>query len=117
VLARFLGAEKPFMSDRVSASHSFDAFLTAQAPRLDVPEPPDLHEGSFREAERSGPSPRRKIITPTLSRQQMRRGPVEFHELAGRWARQLGHGDVTNRPAPAPSPDAIRREPATLSRE
>ena len=57
VLARFLGAEKPFMSDRVSASHSFDAFLSATAPRLDVPEPPDLHEGSFREAERSGPSP------------------------------------------------------------
>ena len=33
VLARFLGSEKPFLSDRVSASHSFDAFLTEAAPR------------------------------------------------------------------------------------
>ena len=28
VLARFWGGEKPFLSDRVNASHSFDAFLT-----------------------------------------------------------------------------------------
>ena len=72
--------------------------------------------GSFREAERSGPSPRSRIITPTLSRQQMRKGPVEFHELAGRWACHLGHGDVTNRSVPAPGPEAVRREPATVSR-
>jgi phospholipase C len=89
VLARFLGGEKPFLSDRVSASHSFDAFLTEPAPRLDVPPSPDLEE-DLREAERIGPSGRSEIITPTLSRQQMRRGPIEFHDLSGRWARQLG---------------------------
>jgi phospholipase C len=90
VLARFLGAEKPFLSDRVSASHSFNAFLSAASPRLDVGDPPDLDEDRFEEAERRGPSARSRIITPTLSRQQMRRGPVDFHDLLGRWARQLG---------------------------
>jgi phospholipase C len=89
VLARFLGAEKPFLSDRVASSHSFDAFLTEPAPRLNVPPSPDL-DGPLQEEERIGPSPRSKIVTPTLSRRQMRRGPVEFHQLSGRWARQLG---------------------------
>ena len=88
VLARFLGAEKPFLSDRVAASHSFDAFLTEPAPRHVEP-PPALDEG-LQEDERIGPSRRSGIITPTLSRQQMRRGPTEFHDLSGRWARQLG---------------------------
>jgi phospholipase C len=36
VLARFWGGEKPFLSDRVNASHSFDAFLTEAAPRVDM---------------------------------------------------------------------------------
>jgi phospholipase C len=88
VLARFLGAEEPFLSDRVAASHSFDAFLTEPAPRLDVRPAPDL--GALQEAERIGPSPRSKIVTPALSRRQMRRGSVDFHDLSGRWARQLG---------------------------
>ena len=34
VLARFCAAGQPFLSDRVHASHSFDAFLSAAEPRL-----------------------------------------------------------------------------------
>ncbi len=89
VLARFMGQDKPFLSDRVNASQSFDAFLTEAAPRMDVPAftgtladlPPDV---------RRAPSDTTRIVTAPLSRQQMREGPVGFHELTGRWARQLG---------------------------
>lgn len=91
VLARFLGAEKPFMSDRVSASNSFDAFLTEAEPRMpaDLPPPPPLAKlppGDRKKA----PSPTSQIITKPLSRKEMREGPVDYHELSGRWARQLG---------------------------
>jgi hypothetical protein len=88
VLARFLGAEKPFLSDRVSASHSFDAFLTETRPRLDVPAPPPLK--NLPREERSAPSRNSRIITKALSRREMRQGPVDYHELTGRLARQLG---------------------------
>ena len=88
VLARFLGAEKPFLSDRVSASHSFDAFLTETRPRLDVPAPPTLK--NLPPEERSAPSRNSRIITKPLSRRDMRQGPVDYHELTGRLARQLG---------------------------
>ncbi|HMQ16193.1 MAG TPA: alkaline phosphatase family protein, partial [Phycisphaerae bacterium] len=89
VLARFFGAEKPFLSDRVSASHSFESFLTEAAPRMDVPP----FTGSLRPlppGARRGPSRASKIVTAPLSRKRMRAGPVDYHELTGRWARQLG---------------------------
>jgi len=87
VLARFLGADKPFLSDRVSDSHSFNAFLTESAPRAVTPMPtlPDLPPG-----ERIGTGNTSQIITPPLSRRRMRAGPVDFHDITGRWARQLG---------------------------
>ncbi len=89
VLARFCGADKPFLSDRVHASHSFDAFLSESSPRMDVPPPPNLPSlpiGVRRAMGRGGS----KILTQPLSRQTMRNGPVDYHELSGRWARQLG---------------------------
>ena len=89
VLARFLGSEKPFLSDRVSASHTFDAFLTEAAPRT-VPDFDDKRLPALTIDVRSGPSPTTRIITRTLSRKEMREGPVDYHELSGRWARQLG---------------------------
>jgi hypothetical protein len=88
VLARFLGAEKPFLSDRVHVSHSFEAFLTEAEPRLDVPPSPSLP--SLDIGERKAASPTTRITTRPLSRQEMREGPVDYHELSGRWARQLG---------------------------
>lgn len=88
VLARFFGAEKPFLSDRVNASHSFNAFLTETAPRMDVPAPPSLP--SLTLDVRKTLSPTSNIVTRPLSRQEMREGSVDFHALTGRWARQLG---------------------------
>jgi phospholipase C len=82
VLARFLGAEKPFLSDRVSASHSFEAFLGEAAPRMDVPaftgSLPDL---PLDPAEFVGPSrTTTRITTKPLKRKTMRQGPVDYHE-------------------------------------
>lgn len=88
VLARFLGAEKPFLSDRVSASHSFDSFLTEASPRMDVPPSPSLPPLTIDSKRLLSPTSR--IVTKPLSRQEMREGPVEYHDLTGRWARQLG---------------------------
>jgi hypothetical protein len=90
VIARFLGDDKPFLSDRVSHSHSFDAYLSEPAPRMDVPVPAEpvelLNDGSVAVP----PSPTTRVVTPPLSRKAMREGPVDFHQLSGRWARQLG---------------------------
>jgi phospholipase C len=84
VLARFCPT-RPFLSDRVHASRSFDAFLSATAPRVDVtplaklpPLPP---------LAKAGPA---KIITAPISRKRMRAGEVGFHELTGMLARLLG---------------------------
>jgi phospholipase C len=87
VLARFLGDEKPFLSDRVSASHSFEAFLTEPQPRMDVGPSPSLQPLPPDVRRLSGTS---LIATEPLSRKEMRAGPVDYHRLTGRWARQLG---------------------------
>jgi phospholipase C len=87
VLARFLGSERPFLSDRVAVSHSFDGFLTETRPRLDVPVPPALPDLPL-EA-RSG-TRGSAIVTKPLTRREMREQPVDYHDLTGRWARQLG---------------------------
>jgi phospholipase C len=88
VLARFWGGEKPFLSDRVNASHSFNAFLTETTPRMDVPPADPLAELPI--DAKLAPSLTSKIVTRPLSRQEMREKPVDYHELTGRWARQLG---------------------------
>lgn len=83
VLARFCPT-RPFLSDRVHASRSFDAFLSAPTPRLDVPAPAQLPKLPLA---KEGPA---KIITKPISRRQMREGQVGFHELTGMLARLLG---------------------------
>jgi len=88
VLARFWTGEQPFLSDRVHASLSFDAFLTESAPRMNVPASPTLP--SLPPDARRLASTTSSIVTKPLSRQEMREGPVDYHELMGRWARQLG---------------------------
>jgi hypothetical protein len=55
---------------------------------MNVPPSPSLP--SLGIGVRRGPSPSTKIITRPLSRKEMRQGPVDYHELSGRWARQLG---------------------------
>jgi phospholipase C len=88
VLARFFDGERLFLSDRVHASNSFNDLLSEAAPRMNVPPSPGLP--SLPIGVRRAPSPTTRIITPTLSRAEMRERPVDFHELSGRWARQLG---------------------------
>ncbi|HKR02496.1 MAG TPA: alkaline phosphatase family protein, partial [Pyrinomonadaceae bacterium] len=89
VLARFWGGEKPFLSDRVNASHSFDAFLTEAAPRT-VPNFDDKLLPPLPISVPKAPSRTTRITTRPLSRKEMREGPVDYHQLSGRWARQLG---------------------------
>jgi phospholipase C len=79
VLARFAGEHRPFLSSRVAASHSFESYLTAQQPRLDVPDAKPLAELPI-EAPLVMPGGS-AIITAPLSRKRMRQGMVDYHEL------------------------------------
>lgn len=83
VLARFCGDTRPFLSDRVHAASSFESYLTAAAPRTDVPMPPVL-------AQPSDTATIRSIITDPVFRRDMRSGNVDYHELTGMLARDLG---------------------------
>jgi phospholipase C len=88
VLARFCGDEKPFLGDRVAASHSFEAFLSEAQPRMDVGAPPTLGQLPIT-ARRLVPGATH-IVTAPLFRKRMREEKVDFHELTGRLARMLG---------------------------
>jgi hypothetical protein len=88
VLARFLGGDKPFVSDRVHASQTFDAFLTEAQPRMDVPASPTLGVLPI-DVRRLAPGASR-IITEPLFRKTMPEGPVDYQDLTGRLARMLG---------------------------
>lgn len=88
VLARFCGDRRPFLSDRVEASHSFEDYLAASDPRLNItlpPEPDELPIGVRRTVSASS-----QIITPPLYRKRMREEQVDYHDISGRLARMLG---------------------------
>ena len=85
LLARFIGPSAPFLSDRVSASRSFDSFLTVGAPRMDIGPAPAV-AAVQRGMRKTG----RSIVTAPMSRAAMRRGNVDYHDLTGWLARQLG---------------------------
>ena len=86
ILARFCGTEKPFLSDRVHASRTFESFLTETKPRLNVPPSPVLPSVFASEiaAEESA------IVTKPVSRKALAKGDVELHDLMGMLARLLG---------------------------
>lgn len=86
ILARFCGQARPFVSDRVNASQTFDAYLSEQAPRMNVPGSPALTPLPFEIA----PGKRRSIETEPISRKKMLSGNVDFHDLSGMVARMLG---------------------------
>jgi len=86
ILARFCGAEKPFLSDRVHASLTFDPFLTESKPRLNVPPSPTLPSVFAPQRPPGGSA----IITPPLSGKAFARGEVESPDLMGMLARLLG---------------------------
>ena len=86
VLARFCGKDSAFLSDRVAASQSFEAFLSLAAPRLSglPPRPtlPPLPQAAARLD--------RVLVTAPVSRQALKTGQADFHELGGLLARTLG---------------------------
>jgi phospholipase C len=86
ILARFCGDSKPFVSDRVNASRTLEVYVSAAAPRMDVPASPPMQPLPF--PVRSGTH--RMIETPPVSRKRMLRGDADFHELTGMLARLLG---------------------------
>ena len=85
IMARFCSESKPFLSDRVNASQSFNAYLSEAQPRMDVPVSPTMRPLPFAQA-----SGERSIETEPISRKQMRSGNVDYHVLTGMLARMLG---------------------------
>src|SRR5262249_43717070 len=73
ILARFCGAAKPFLSDRVNASLSFNAFLTQTQPRLVSPSPSLPSLPSLAQAEQAA------IATKPVSKRALREGDADFH--------------------------------------
>jgi Phosphoesterase family len=86
IVARFCGESRPFVSDRVEASRSFDSYLSESQPRTDVPPYPPLPPLPADEPLRRGST----IVTRPVFRRQMRSGNVDFHDLTGMLARMLG---------------------------
>jgi phospholipase C len=89
ILARYCADQKPFLSDRVQASLTFNSYLTEAQPRP-VPGDPlpalgDLHDTSRRSFGKES-----QIITDPVFRRRMREEQVDYHELSGRIARMLG---------------------------
>ena len=88
ILARFCGESRPFLSDRVDASHSFEPFLTQSEPRLDeVPSSPSIPP-IFSPGRRSDRI--RTIITKPVTKKELDEGTADFHEITGMLARILG---------------------------
>jgi hypothetical protein len=86
ILARFCGPQRPFLTDRVNSSHTFDSFLTLTKPRLGQVSVPVLPTVSNPRLPANG----RQIVTRPLSTRIMQEGRVEFHDLTGALARMLG---------------------------
>ena len=86
ILARFCPTARPFLSDRVQASNSLNAFLTEVAPRMaQVPRSPGITPPTLGTAERAG-----KMTTQPISQAQMADGDLDYHDLTGMLARMLG---------------------------
>ena len=85
ILARFCPDGPPFLSDRVAASPSFDAFLSASAPRL-VAAPAATAQAH---AARATGLANRPVLQP-MSRASVRANGADFHDLTGMLARMLG---------------------------
>lgn len=84
IIARFFNDdERPYLSERVHASRSFEAYIGDVA-RMDVPPSPPLTPLIPGTPQPGG------IITRPVSRKEMRSGNVEYHELTGMLARMLG---------------------------
>jgi len=110
ILARFCGDTRPFLSDRVDASLTFDAYLSAPAPRLDVPPTPPL-------AALPAVTSATGIDTGPVSREQLSRDDVEFDDLTGMFARLLLGRDTSDSPlqvSPPPDQSTVLGAPVDL---
>ena len=85
IVARFCSQHRPFVSDRVEWSHSFNFYLSEPEPRMNVPASPPMQPLPVA-AMAGAPT----IDTSPLSRRQMRAGNVDYHDLTGMLARMLG---------------------------
>ena len=83
ILARFCSATKPFLSDRVNASLTFNSFLTQREPRISGIPPSPILPDLARPAGQA-------IQTRPISSRALRAGDVDFHDLTGMLARTLG---------------------------
>lgn len=84
ILARF-GPMKSFLSDRVSESRSFEAVMTENSPRTNVP-----HSTPVPAPPASPAEGERVINTRPITRKDMRDGNADYHEITGMLARWLG---------------------------
>ena len=85
VLARFCPVAPPFLSDRVAASPSFNAFLSASTPRLTTAAALTAPARSVAAARQ----PTQPLLQP-MSRAKVRADGADFHDLTGLLARTLG---------------------------
>ncbi|TMH27698.1 MAG: hypothetical protein E6H66_23010 [Betaproteobacteria bacterium] len=89
ILARFCGTAKPFLSDRVSASLTFNAFLMQTQPRLgEIPPSPPLP--SLASLPTNARAEHAAIATKPVSRRALHEGDADFHDLTGMLGRMLG---------------------------
>ena len=90
ILARFCGDSRPFLSDRVAAANTFEDFVTATSPRPVIPGPVFQNLPDNELPSNPPPKARSKIVTPILTREQMKAQATDYHDLSGRLARLLG---------------------------
>jgi phospholipase C len=104
ILARFCGQSRPFISARVNASRSFDAYLSEAEPRMDVPDSP-MMTGLPDQPQQ----PVTAIVTDPISRKQMRNGNVDYHDLTGMLGRMLGRPRSLMTPTPISEADVLAK--------
>lgn len=87
LLVRFFNEEQPFLSDRVEASHSFEPYLTASEPRMNIPKSPDIPVPNNNR--RSISEVRGTFFSKPITRKDMRGNATDYHQLSGYVARQV----------------------------
>jgi len=105
ILACFCGQSKPFISARVNASRSFDAYLSEAEPRMDVPDSPAMR----RDLPDQPQVLARGIVTNPISRQQMRNGNIDYHDLTGMLGRMLGRPGSLMTPIPISEAEVLAK--------
>jgi len=85
ILLRFCGNDKPFLSNRVNVSRSFEAYLSSPEARMNVPASPAMSPlSTVASLAATG------IKTAPVFRRDMRKGSVDYHDLTGMVARMFG---------------------------